>query len=68
MVREPVRGRPARPFRYAVALDGLWSLLRGAGRHEEALAAAESAVTAWRTAAADDAKWSHNLADALQNL
>jgi tetratricopeptide (TPR) repeat protein len=60
--------RPEHTSRYAVALDGLWSLLRGAGRHEEALVAAESAVTAWRTAAADDAKWSHSLADALHNL
>ncbi len=60
--------RPEHTFRYAVALDNLWSLLREAGRHEEALAAAESAVTAWRTAAADDAMWSRRLADALQNL
>lgn len=60
--------RPEHTSRYAVALDNLWSLLRGAGRHEEALAAAESAVTAWRTAAADDDKWTHSLADALHNL
>ena len=60
--------RPEHTFRYAVALDNLWSLLRRAGRHQEALAAAEPAVTAWRTAVADDATWSRRLADALHNL
>jgi tetratricopeptide (TPR) repeat protein len=60
--------RPEHTWRHAVALDHLWSLLNGAGRHEEALAAAEPAVAAWRIAAADDAKWSRSLADALNRV
>ncbi len=60
--------RPEHTFWHAAALGHQWGLLNRSGRHEEALAAAESEVAAWRTAAADDAKWSRSLADALHRV
>lgn len=60
--------RPEHTWLHAAALDHQWGLLNSSGRHEEALAAAEAAVAAWRTAVAYDAKWSRSLADALHRV